>query len=38
MEIIPKLTRVAGTSGAADFSINPAPPEDAADALRSAAP
>src|SRR6266850_4099099 len=38
LEIIPKLTRVAGYEWGSGFFINPAPPEDAADALRSAAP
>src|SRR5256886_439356 len=37
-EILPKLTRVAGYEWGSGFFINPAPPEDAADALRAAAP
>ena len=38
LEIIPKLTRVAGYEWGSGFFINPAPPEDAAEALRAAAP
>jgi UDPglucose--hexose-1-phosphate uridylyltransferase len=38
LEIIPKLTRVAGYEWGSGFFINPVPPEDAADALRTAAP
>jgi UDPglucose--hexose-1-phosphate uridylyltransferase len=34
LEIIPKLTRVAGFEWGSGFFINPVPPEDAADALR----
>ena len=36
LEIIPKLTRVAGYEWGSGFFINPAPPEDAAEALRAA--
>ncbi len=36
LEIIPKLTRVAGFEWGSGFFINPAPPEDAAAALRDA--
>jgi UDPglucose--hexose-1-phosphate uridylyltransferase len=36
LEIIPKLTRVAGYEWGSGFFINPAPPEDAAEALRDA--
>jgi UDPglucose--hexose-1-phosphate uridylyltransferase len=36
LEIIPKLTRVAGSEWGSGFFINPAPPEDAAEALRDA--
>ena len=35
LEIIPKLTRVAGFEWGSGFFINPMPPEDAADALRA---
>jgi UDPglucose--hexose-1-phosphate uridylyltransferase len=35
LEIIPKLTRVAGFEWGSGFFINPVPPEDAADALRT---
>jgi len=38
LEIIPKLTRVAGYEWGSGFFINPARPEDAAEALRAAAP
>src|SRR5213078_3020835 len=38
LEIIPKLTRVAGYEWGSGFFINPAPPEDAAEALRDAPP
>jgi len=38
LEIIPKLTRIAGYEWGSGFFINPAPPEDAAEALRAAAP
>jgi UDPglucose--hexose-1-phosphate uridylyltransferase len=34
MEIIPKLTRVAGFEWGTGFYINPTPPEDAAEFLR----
>ena len=34
LEIIPKLTRVAGFEWGSGFFINPVPPEDAALALR----
>jgi UDPglucose--hexose-1-phosphate uridylyltransferase len=34
LEIIPKLTRVAGYEWGSGFFINPVPPEDAAEALR----
>ena len=37
LEIIPKLTRVAGFEWGSGFFINPVPPEDAATALREAA-
>jgi UDPglucose--hexose-1-phosphate uridylyltransferase len=37
LEIIPKLTRVAGYEWGSGFFINPVPPEDAAAALREAA-
>jgi UDPglucose--hexose-1-phosphate uridylyltransferase len=36
LEIIPKLTRVAGFEWGSGFFINPMPPEDAATALREA--
>jgi UDPglucose--hexose-1-phosphate uridylyltransferase len=36
LEVIPKLTRVAGFEWGSGFFINPVPPEDAADALRAA--
>jgi UDPglucose--hexose-1-phosphate uridylyltransferase len=36
LEIIPKLTRVAGFEWGSGFFINPVPPEDAAAALRDA--
>ncbi len=36
VEIIPKLTRVAGFEWGTGFYINPTPPEDAAEYLRSA--
>jgi UDPglucose--hexose-1-phosphate uridylyltransferase len=36
LEIIPKLTRVAGYEWGSGFFINPVPPEDAAAALRDA--
>jgi UDPglucose--hexose-1-phosphate uridylyltransferase len=36
LEIIPKLTRVAGFEWGSGFFINPVPPEDAAAALREA--
>ena len=35
LEVIPKLTRVAGFEWGSGFFINPVPPEDAADALRA---
>jgi len=35
LEIIPKLTRVAGFEWGSGFFINPMPPEDAADVLRA---
>jgi UDPglucose--hexose-1-phosphate uridylyltransferase len=35
LEIIPKLTRVAGFEWGSGFFINPMPPEDAAEALRA---
>ena len=35
LEIIPKLTRVAGFEWGSGFFINPVPPEDAAEALRA---
>jgi UDPglucose--hexose-1-phosphate uridylyltransferase len=35
IEIMPKLTQVAGVEWGSGFYINPAPPEDAAQALRS---
>ncbi len=38
LEIIPKLTRVAGFEWGSGFFINPVPPEDAAAALRDDAP
>ena len=34
VEIIPKLTKVAGFEWGSGFFINPVPPEDAAAALR----
>jgi UDPglucose--hexose-1-phosphate uridylyltransferase len=34
LEVIPKLTQVAGFEWGSGFFINPVPPEDAADALR----
>ena len=34
LEVIPKLTRVAGFEWGSGFFINPVPPEDAATALR----
>lgn len=37
LEIIPKLTRVAGFEWGSGFFINPMPPEDAAEALRASA-
>jgi len=37
-EIIPRLTRVAGFEWGTGFYINPTPPEEAADFLRSAQP
>jgi UDPglucose--hexose-1-phosphate uridylyltransferase len=37
LEIIPKLSRVAGFEWGSGFFINPVPPEDAASALRQAA-
>jgi UDPglucose--hexose-1-phosphate uridylyltransferase len=37
LEVIPKLTRVAGYEWGSGFFINPVPPEDAAAALREAA-
>ena len=37
LEIIPKLTRVAGYEWGSGFFINPVPPEDAAEALRASA-
>jgi UDPglucose--hexose-1-phosphate uridylyltransferase len=36
LEVIPKLTRVAGFEWGSGFFINPVPPEDAASALRDA--
>jgi len=36
LEVIPKLTRVAGYEWGSGFFINPLPPEDAAEALRAA--
>ena len=36
LEVIPKLTRVAGFEWGSGFFINPVPPEDAATALRDA--
>jgi UDPglucose--hexose-1-phosphate uridylyltransferase len=36
LEVIPKLTRVAGFEWGSGFFINPVPPEDAATALREA--
>jgi UDPglucose--hexose-1-phosphate uridylyltransferase len=36
LEIMPKLTKVAGFEWGSDFYINPTPPEEAADALRQA--
>jgi UDPglucose--hexose-1-phosphate uridylyltransferase len=38
LEVIPKLTRVAGFEWGSGFFINPVPPEEAATALREAAP
>jgi UDPglucose--hexose-1-phosphate uridylyltransferase len=38
LEVIPKLTRVAGFEWGSGFFINPVPPEDAAMALRDASP
>ena len=38
LEVIPKLTRVAGFEWGSGFFINPVPPEDAAKALRPEAP
>jgi len=38
LEVIPKLTRVAGFEWGSGFFINPVPPEDAAEALRASAP
>ena len=35
LEIMPKLTRVAGFEWGSGFYINPTPPEDAAEALRN---
>ena len=35
LEVIPKLTRVAGFEWGSGFFIHPVPPEDAADALRA---
>ena len=35
LEVIPKLTRVAGFEWGSGFFINPVPPEDAAEALRA---
>src|SRR5438309_2223507 len=35
LEVIPKLTRVAGFEWGSGFFFNPVPPEDAADALRA---
>jgi UDPglucose--hexose-1-phosphate uridylyltransferase len=35
LEVIPKLTRVAGYEWGSGFFINPLPPEDAAEALRA---
>jgi UDPglucose--hexose-1-phosphate uridylyltransferase len=37
LELIPKVTRVAGYEWGSGFFINPMPPEDAAEALRDAA-
>lgn len=37
LEVIPKLTRVAGFEWGSGFSINPVPPEDAAAVLRESA-
>ena len=37
LEIIPKLTRIAGFEWGSGFFINPVPPEDAADVLRAGA-
>ena len=37
LEVIPKLTRVAGFEWGSGFFINPVPPEDAAEALRAPA-
>ena len=38
LEVIPKLTRVAGFEWGSGFFINPVPPEDSAAALRDAEP
>jgi UDPglucose--hexose-1-phosphate uridylyltransferase len=38
LEIIPKLTNVAGYEWGSGFFINPVPPEDAASALRTGSP
>jgi UDPglucose--hexose-1-phosphate uridylyltransferase len=38
LEVMPKLTRVAGFEWGTGFFINPTPPEDAARFLREAAP
>jgi UDPglucose--hexose-1-phosphate uridylyltransferase len=38
LEVIPKLTKVAGFEWGSGFFINPVPPEDAAAALREDAP
>jgi UDPglucose--hexose-1-phosphate uridylyltransferase len=38
LEIIPKLTRVAGFEWGTGFFINPIPPEEAAKYLRGEAP
>jgi UDPglucose--hexose-1-phosphate uridylyltransferase len=38
LEIMPKLTRVAGFEWGSGFYINPTPPETAAAALRDASP
>src|SRR5207249_11990735 len=35
LEVIPKLTSVAGFEWGSGFFINPVPPEDAAEALRA---